>query len=97
MEAGLEQVVSSVDLSHQSRDAFDRMSHSSGEVSRVVQEIADAISVENANEHAIESHVQQVRNLIEQNDHSMQEVVNSAGRLKAVSGALNQDIARFRL
>ena len=97
MEAGLEQVGDSVEFSRQSRDAFERMSASSGEVTRVVQDIAEAISVENDNEHAIQSHVEQVRNLIEENDRSMQEVVHSASRLKAVSSALNQDIARFRL
>jgi len=97
MEAGLEQVGGSVELSHQSRDAFKRMSNSSGEVTRVVQNIAEAISVENQNEQAIQSHVQQVSLLIEQNDRFMQEVVNSANRLKTVSSALDQDIARFRL
>jgi methyl-accepting chemotaxis protein len=97
MEAGLEQVGGSVELSNQSRDAFKRMSNSSVEVTRVVQNIAEAISTENDNEHAIQSHVEQVSKLIERNDLSMQEVVESATRLKAVSSALNQDIARFRL
>ena len=97
MESGLLQVGESVELSRQAREAFDRMNASSLQVNQVVQEIASAISIENTNEQAIHAHVEQVRNLIEQNDRSMQNVVGSAGRLNTTSAALNQAVARFRL
>ena len=97
MESGLRQVADSVELSNQSRQAFDRMNESSQQVHAVVRQIAQAISTENDNEQAIEAHVEQVRNLIEQNDQSLNEVVANAGRLNTVSAALNQAIARFRL
>jgi len=97
MESGLLQVGESVHLSHQARDAFEQMKASSLEVSQVVQQIARAISVENSNERAIQSHVEQLRNLIEHNDSAMQDVVASAGRLNSTSAALAQAIARFKL
>lgn len=97
MESGLLQVGESVELSNQSRDAFNRMKGSSQDVNLVVQQIARAISVENDNERAIESHVEQVRNLIEQNDQALRKVVDTASRLNAVSAALTQAISRFRL
>ncbi len=97
MESGLLQVGESVELSNQSRLAFDRMNASSQQVNSVVREIATAIGVENENERAIESHVEQVRNLIEANDQALNRVVDSAATLTAVSGALNAAISRFRL
>ncbi|UCV08033.1 methyl-accepting chemotaxis protein [Dechloromonas denitrificans] len=97
MESGLLQVGESVDLSHQAREAFDQMNASSLQVTQVVQQIATAISVENGNEQALQSHVEQVRNLIEQNDQAMQNVVGSAGRLNSTSAALSQAIARFKV
>ncbi|WP_374325760.1 methyl-accepting chemotaxis protein [Azonexus sp.] len=97
MEAGLLQVGESVELSRQSREAFDRMKASSQEVSTVVGRIAQAISAENDSEQKIEALVEQVRNLIAQNDQALRQVVSSADRLNAVSGELNQAIARFRL
>lgn len=97
MESGLLQVGESVELSNQSRQAFDRMNAGSQQVNRVVRQIAQAISVENENERAIESHVEQVRNLIEQNDQALNKVVDNAARLNTVSGALNEAISRFRL
>jgi len=97
MESGLLQVGSSVDLSNQARVAFDRMNESSLQVNQVVQQIASAINIENANEQAIQAHVEEVRNLIEQNDGAMQNVVRSAGRLNSTSAALNQAVSRFRL
>jgi methyl-accepting chemotaxis protein len=97
MESGLQQVSESVALSNQARDAFEQMNASSQQVNRVVQQIAQAISVENDNERAIQSHVEQVRNLIEQNDRAMQAVVGSAGHLNSTSAALTQAIARFKL
>jgi methyl-accepting chemotaxis protein len=97
MESGLLQVGASVDLSHQARDAFTRMNASSLQVTDVVRQIAAAISVEGANERAIQAHVEQVRNLIEQNDQAMQHVVGSAGRLNSTSAALSQAIARFKV
>ncbi len=97
MESGLLQVGHSVELSHQAREAFNRMNASSLEVSKVVQRIAQAIDVESQTEHAIQSHVEQVQALIEQNDRAMRDVVGSAGRLKNVSGALGQSVARFRV
>ncbi|MBS1160530.1 MAG: methyl-accepting chemotaxis protein [Proteobacteria bacterium] len=97
MESGLLQVTHSVELSHQARDAFNRMNASSLEVSGVVQRITAAINVESNNEHAIQSRVDQVLGLIEQNDRAMHDVVDFAGRLKTTSGALGQAVARFRL
>ena len=97
MESGLLQVGHSVELSHQARDAFNRMNASSREVSQVVNRIAQAIDVENRTERAIQSHVEQVQGLIEQNDRAMREVVGSTGRLKNMSLALAQAIARFKL
>jgi len=97
MEAGLLQVGESVELSKQSREAFDRMKASSQEVNTVVGRIAQAIGAENASEQQIESHVEQVRNLIAQNDQALRQVVANADRLNAVSAALNQAIAQFRL
>ena len=97
MEAGLLQVGESVELSKQSREAFDRMKASAQEVTVVVGRIAQAISAENASEQQIESHVEQVRNLIASNDQALRQVVASADRLNAVSGELNRAIAQFRL
>lgn len=97
MESGLQQVGESVELSNQSREAFNRMKASALEVNRVVQQIAQAISRENDHERIMGSHVEQVRNLIAQNDQSLGNVVSGANRLQAVSEALNQAIARFRL
>jgi len=97
MESGLLQVGHSVELSHQARDAFNRMNASSLEVSQVVQRIAQAIDVENRTEQTIHAHVEQVQGLIEQNDQVMREVVDSSGRLKNMSGALTQAVARFKL
>jgi methyl-accepting chemotaxis protein len=97
MESGLLQVGESVELSHQAREAFNQMNASSLQVTQVVQQIAAAISVENANERAIQSHVEQVRNLIQQNDQAMQNVVSSAGRMNSTSAALTQAIARFKV
>lgn len=97
MESGLLQVGESVELSNQSREAFDRMKASALDVNRVVQQIAQAISRENDHERVIGSHVEQVRNLIAKNDQSLGNVVSGASRLQAVSEALNQAIARFRL
>ncbi|WP_265945533.1 methyl-accepting chemotaxis protein [Dechloromonas sp. A34] len=97
MESGLRQVSESVALSNQARDAFNRMNDSSLQVNQVVQQIAQAISIENANERAIQSHVEEVRNLIEHNDRAMQDVIGSAGRLNSTSAALTQAIARFKL
>jgi len=97
MEAGLLQVGESVELSKQSREAFDRMKASAQEVTLVVGRIAQAISAENASEQQIESHVEQVRNLIASNDQALRQVVASADRLNAVSGELNRAIAQFRL
>jgi methyl-accepting chemotaxis protein len=73
------------------------MNAGSQQVNMVVRQIAQAISVENENERAIESHVEQVRNLIEQNDQALNKVVDNAARLNTVSGALNAAISRFRL
>ena len=97
MESGLLQVGESVELSHQARDAFNQMNASSLQVTKVVRQIATAISVENTNEKAIQAHVEQVRNLIAQNDQAMQGVVGSAGRLNSTSAALSQAIARFKV
>ena len=97
MESGLLQVGESVDLSHQAREAFNQMSASSLEVDQVVQRISQAISIENDNEHAIQSHVEGVRNLIAQNDRAMQHVVDSTGRLNTMASALSQAVARFKL
>jgi methyl-accepting chemotaxis protein len=97
MASGLLQVGESVDLSNQAREAFDRMNASALRVNQVVQQIASAISVENANEQAIHSHVSEVSRLIAQNDAAMQNVVSSANRLTTTSAALNQAVARFRL
>jgi len=97
MESGLLQVGESVELSNQAREAFDRMNASALRVNQVVQQIASAISVENANEQAIHSHVEEVSRLIAQNDAAMQNVVSSADRLNTTSAALNQAVARFRL
>ena len=97
METGLLQVGESVELSNQSRQAFEDMKNRAQEVNQVVQKIARSIDRENDHEHAIENHVEQVRNLIAQNDHSLGEVVGSTDRLHQVSTALNQAISRFRL
>ena len=97
MESGLLQVGESVELSNQSRQAFDRMNAGSQEVNAVVRRIAQAVTVENENERLIESHVEQVRNLIAQNDQALNDVVDNAARLNAVSRALNESISRFRL
>nr|MBL8409852.1 methyl-accepting chemotaxis protein [Dechloromonas sp.] len=97
MESGLLQVGESVELSNQAREAFDRMNASTLRVNQVVQQIANAIRVENANEQAIHSHVEEVSRLIAQNDAAMQNVVSSADRLKTTSAALNQAVARFRV
>ncbi len=97
MESGLLQVGHSVELSHQAREAFNRMNASSLEVSRVVQRITQAIAIENRTEQAIQSHVEQVQDLIAQNDRAMRDVVDSSGRLKNMAGALAQAVARFKL
>jgi methyl-accepting chemotaxis protein len=97
MESGLLQVGESVELSNLSRQAFDRMNAGSQRVNMVVRQIAQAIGVENENERAIESTVEQVRNLIEQNDQALNRVVDNTAQLNAVSDALNKAITRFRL
>ncbi|MBS1141749.1 MAG: methyl-accepting chemotaxis protein [Proteobacteria bacterium] len=97
MESGLHQVEESVQLSNQARDAFDRMNGSSLEVRQVVARISEAINVEYQNEGTMQVHIEQVRNLTEDSARSMQEVVASAERLKRMSGALTQQVARFKL
>jgi methyl-accepting chemotaxis protein len=97
MESGLLQVGDSVDLSNQARDAFDRMNASSLQVTEVVRQISGAISVEHSTEQVIQSHVEEVRNLIEQNDRAMNDVVDSATRLNATSATLTQAVARFKM
>ena len=97
MEAGLLKVDESVDLSNQSKAAFDKMQHSSEEVHAVVQQIASAIDEESHTERAIESHVEQVRKLIVQNDEALHDVQSSIGQLNTVAGALSQAVSRFRL
>jgi methyl-accepting chemotaxis protein len=97
MESGMHQVDESVQLSNQARDAFDRMNTSSHEVTQVVARITDAISVEYRNEGTMQTHIDQVRNLIEEGARAMRDVVTSAERLKAMAGALNQQVSRFKL
>jgi methyl-accepting chemotaxis protein len=93
----MHQVDESVQLSNQARDAFDRMNTSSHEVTQVVARITDAISVEYRNEGTMQTHIDQVRNLIEEGARAMRDVVTSAERLKAMAGALNQQVSRFKL
>ncbi|MDD2886077.1 MAG: methyl-accepting chemotaxis protein [Dechloromonas sp.] len=97
MEAGLLQVNQSVNLSKQSRAAFEQMNTRSQEVDAVVQSIAQAIHVERESEEAIEAHVQQVCQLIEKNDQALSEVSASAKRLTGIASALAQAVGRFRL
>ena len=97
MAAGLLQVGENVSLAQQARAAFDQMNANAGEVSQVVQQIAQAVTSETDTETAIQSHIEHVCSLIEQNDRAMQNVVASASRLKNMSGALTQEISRFRL
>ena len=97
MESGLHQVDESVHLSNQARDAFDRMNASSLEVRQVVARISEAINVEYQNEGSMQVHIEQVRNLTEDSARAMQEVVASAERLKSMSGALTQQVSRFKL
>ena len=97
MESGLHQVDESVHLSNQARDAFDRMNASSLEVQQVVSRISEAINVECQNEGSMQVHIEQVRQLTEDSARAMQEVVASADRLKNVSGALTQQVSRFKL
>ncbi|WP_374342010.1 methyl-accepting chemotaxis protein [Azonexus sp.] len=97
MESGLKQVGESVELSHQARDAFNRMNASSLAVSQVVARIADAIAVENRTEDAMQSHIGQVRQLIEENALAMQAAAASAERLKGMADGLSGEVARFRL
>jgi methyl-accepting chemotaxis protein len=63
----------------------------------VVARITDAISVEHQNEGTMQTHIEQVRSLIEDGARTMQEVVTSAERLKTMSGALTQQVSRFKL
>mgnify|MGYP000163742837 FL=1 len=97
MESGLHKVGESVDLSNQSKAAFDRMQGSSQEVNQVVQRIASAITLESDTERAIETHVEKVRSLIVQNDETLRDVQLAAGQLSAVASALGQAVNRFRL
>ncbi|MEF8699776.1 MAG: methyl-accepting chemotaxis protein [Candidatus Accumulibacter sp. UW26] len=97
MEAGLLQVGESVSLAQQARAAFDQMNANAIEVSEVQQQIAQAINIETDTEHAIHSHIEQVRSLIERNDRAMQNVVASASRMKTMSGVLTREISRFSL
>ena len=97
METGLQQVGESVSLAQQARAAFDQMNANASEVNEVVQQIANAINTETDTENAIQAHIEHVRSLIEQNDRAMQNVVASASQMKNMSGALTQEISRFRL
>jgi methyl-accepting chemotaxis protein len=97
MESGMHQVDESVQASNQARDAFERMNTSSLEVRQVVARITDAISIEHQNEGTMQTHIEQVRTLIEDGARAMQEVVTSAERLKTMSGALTQEVSRFKL
>jgi methyl-accepting chemotaxis protein len=97
MESGMHQVDGNVQLSNQARDAFDQMNASSLEVRQVVSRISEAISVEYQNEGTMQVHIEQVRNLTEDSARAMQEVVASAERLKAMSGALSEQVSRFKL
>ncbi len=97
MEAGLLQVSDSVSLSHQSRQAFDRMNASSVAVRQVVGRISEAIDCEYRNEDAMHNHIEQVRQLTSENARAMQSVAQSAGQLKAMADALSEQIAHFRL
>jgi len=97
MESGMHQVDDSVQLSNQARDAFDRMNASSLEVRQVVARIIEAIDVEYQNEGAMQQHIEAVRKLIDDSSQAMQEVVASAEQLKRMSGALNQEVSRFKL
>ena len=87
----------SVQLSNQARDAFDRMNDSSQEVRQVVARITEAIGIEYQNEGAMQRHIEEVRNLIDDSSHAMQEVLASAERLSRMSGALTQEVSRFKL
>jgi methyl-accepting chemotaxis protein len=97
MASGMQQVDESVQLSNQAREAFDRMNASSLDVRQVVARISEAISVEYQNEGAMQTHIDQVRNLIEDGAHAMRDIVASAERLKTMAGALNQEVSRFKL
>ena len=97
MESGMHQVDDSVQLSNQARDAFDRMNASSLEVRQVVARITEAIDVEYQNEGAMQHHIEEVRKLIDDSSQAMQEVVVSAEQLRRMSGALSQEVSRFKL
>jgi methyl-accepting chemotaxis protein len=97
MESGLLKVGESVELSGQARDAFGRMNTVAGRIDEMVEHIATAIGAENRNEETIESQVQEVRTLIQENDQAVRAIVASADRLKAMSGELTQAASRFRL
>ena len=97
MESGLRQVEHSVELSNRAREAFAQMNVSSGQVQAVVGQIVTAIGVESQNEDHMQAHITEARALIEDSARSMQSVVVSAERLKAMSATLTQQVARFRL
>lgn len=73
------------------------MNYSSLEVRQVVSRISETINVEYQNEGTMQVHIEQVRNLTEHSARAMQEVVASAERLQSMSGALTQQVARFKL
>jgi len=97
MEAGLVQVGDSVDLSRQARDAFSQMHASTQQVDSVVADIASAITAENRDEEQIAGQVRAVRELVEENDHSMQQIAAAAARLDQMAGELSRSAGRFKV
>ncbi len=96
MEAGLQQVSESVSLSQQAREAFAKMSNEAQQVTDVVERIDAAIAVETITERAMESHIAQLQELIQQNDSVMHDVTDAVMRLQTTSSDLGGEIAQFR-
>ncbi len=97
MESDLLKVSESVNLSKQSRAAFEEMRARSQEVDNVVQEIARAIDQERNSEQAIEAHVERVCQLIADNDQALSSANALASQLSGIAADLNQAVGRFRL
>ena len=97
MKISVDSVEKGVTLAQSAAEAINRLGESASRVLDVIEDVSSALVQQAAASQDIAVSVESVVQMIEENDQAMSQVTGTASTLDVLAGALQKDMARYRL